>query len=282
VEHTWIGQYFSPCAYIHDLQHGIDLYYPGTKLAFTEFRYGGADHISGGIAIADVLGIFGQYGVYMANYWDPISGYISSAYKIFRNYDGEHHTFGDIHVSATAEDYRTASIYAALNSVDTSEMHIMAMNKNYDSTLVANFTIDANTIFKDVQIYAFHQGDSTISYVGSVDHIAGNHFSYPIPPLTVCHFVLTGSITSIPAFNNEKREVNILPNPSAGEFTIGFRPEDISKGLIIYNVMGEPVYQSAVTGEKMDIDLSGQPDGIYYLTVTNEQRRMTSVMMIQH
>ena len=282
VENTWIGTYFSPCAYIHDLQHGIDLYYPGTKLAFTEFRYGGADHISGGIAIADVLGIFGQYGVYMGNYWDPITGYISSAYKIYRNYDGSNHTFGDIHVSATAEDYRTASIYASLNSNDTSEMHIVAMNKNYDSTLLASFTIEANTLFHDAQIYAFHQGDSAIQYIGSVDKITGNQFSYPIPQLSVYHFVLNGPTTSIPGLKREEMIVNILPNPSNGEFIIEQLQENLSTRLDIYNIMGESIYQSNVCQEKMAIDLSAQPEGIYFLTLTNAQTRLGSALVIKH
>ena len=281
VEKTWIGEYFSPVAYIHDLQHGIDTYYPGTKLAFTEFRYGGANHISGGIAIADVLGIFGQYGVYMGNYWDPITGYISSAYKIYRNYDGQHHTFGDIHVSATAEDYRTASIYASLNSVDTTEMHIVTMNKNYDSTLVADFIIDANTIFHHAAIYAFNEGDSTIYSVGSVDNITGNHFSYPIPPLSVYHFVLSGVTTSIPAWKKEEPVVSILPNPSHGEFNIEFLQTNLSMGLDIYNVLGESIYHSNGVNEKMEIDLSGQPEGIYYLTLTNGERRWSSALVIQ-
>ncbi len=282
LENTWIGQYFSPCAYIHDLQHGIDTYFPGTKLAFTEFRYGGADHISGGIAIADVLGIFGQFGVYMGNYWDPITGYISSAYKIYRNYDGENHTFGDIHVSAGTNDYRTASVYASLNSSDTTEMHIVAMNKNYDSTIVAGFNIDANTLYYEAKIYAFNQVDSTIQYVGSLDNITGNEFSYAIPPLSVYHFVLRGTTTAVAELNPEKRAVNILPNPSNGQFTIEHSPENLPVHLDIYNVVGEKIYQTEIAQGKTLVDLSTQPEGIYFLTFTNSQTRFTSEMVIQH
>jgi len=282
VENTWIGMYFSPCAYIHDLQNGIDLYNPGTKLAFTEFRFGGADHISGGIAIADVLGIFGQYGVYMGNYWDPIAGYISSAYKIYRNYDGHNQTFGDLHVAATTDDYRTASVYASLSNLDTSEMHIVAMNKNYDSTLVAHFSIAANTLFQHAEIYAFDQADSTIHYKGSLNNITGNKFNYTIPPLSVYHFVLSGLPTSISDLNKEDRQVNISPNPSNGEFVIENQKENPSMGLDIYNAMGELIYQSKITQVKTAIDLSDQRDGIYFITFADAETRFTSEVVIQH
>ena len=38
---------------------------PAMKLSFTEWNYGGGSDISGAIATADTLGIFGSYGVYM-------------------------------------------------------------------------------------------------------------------------------------------------------------------------------------------------------------------------
>ncbi len=48
--------------------------YPGTKLAMTEYNFGAGDHISGGLAQADVLGIFGREGLYLANYWGDGAG----------------------------------------------------------------------------------------------------------------------------------------------------------------------------------------------------------------
>ena len=35
----------------------------------TEYNFGAGDHISGGLAQADVLGIFGREGLYLGNYW---------------------------------------------------------------------------------------------------------------------------------------------------------------------------------------------------------------------
>jgi len=70
-EDSWIGQWFASTAFplIPKLKSSIEKYNPGTKLAITEFDYGARNHISGGIATADVLGIYGKYGVYFSTYW---------------------------------------------------------------------------------------------------------------------------------------------------------------------------------------------------------------------
>src|SRR5262249_15070543 len=40
--------------------------YPGSKLAITEYNWGGLEHINGALAQADVLGIFGREGLDLA------------------------------------------------------------------------------------------------------------------------------------------------------------------------------------------------------------------------
>ena len=85
----------------------IAAHYPGTGLAFTEWNYGGGDHISGAIAYADVLGIFGREGVDLATYW-PLHERrelrLRPPSRAFRNYDGAGGHFGDTSVRATTSD----------------------------------------------------------------------------------------------------------------------------------------------------------------------------------
>lgn len=75
-EESWIGLYFSPVALLPSVQGSIARFYPGTRLAVTELNYGGENHISGAIAIADVLGIFADHKVYMSNHWGAIDGFV--------------------------------------------------------------------------------------------------------------------------------------------------------------------------------------------------------------
>ncbi|HEY6124005.1 MAG TPA: glycoside hydrolase family 44 protein, partial [Steroidobacteraceae bacterium] len=62
-----------PIRLLPRLKAKIAANYPDTKLAITEYNYGGGNHISGGIAQADVLGVFGREGLYAATLWRLIN-----------------------------------------------------------------------------------------------------------------------------------------------------------------------------------------------------------------
>jgi len=89
--------------------------YQGTKIAFTEYNYGGGNDISGAIAQADVLGIFGREGVYAAALWpmNEDNSFIYGAFNAFLNYDGAGAGFGTTGISAVTSDYAMSSVYAS-------------------------------------------------------------------------------------------------------------------------------------------------------------------------
>jgi len=89
-ENSWIAQSFRRiCPLIPKLTASINKYYPGTKLAFTEFTYGGENDITGGIATTDALGIFGKIRSVLCNILagNSTTSYVQSAYRIYRNYE---------------------------------------------------------------------------------------------------------------------------------------------------------------------------------------------------
>jgi hypothetical protein len=60
--------------------------YPGTKFSISEWASTADDEIAGGLVTADVLGIFGRYGVDVATYWsnpDPM-GPVGLAFWLYR------------------------------------------------------------------------------------------------------------------------------------------------------------------------------------------------------
>jgi uncharacterized protein (TIGR03437 family) len=150
-----VAPYFIP-----RLRQMIGQYYPGTKLAFTEYNWGALDDINGGLAQADLLGIFGREGLDLATLWDP--GPVPKpalfspptppglkptdpgafAFKIYRNYDGIGGTFGETGVQATTGDPDQLSIFAAQRS--DAALTILVLNKttgDLSSTVqIANFT----------------------------------------------------------------------------------------------------------------------------------------------
>ncbi len=191
VEDSWIAQSFrSYLPLLPEIQSSINSYYPGTALAITEFTYGAPEHFSGGIAMADVLGIFGKYGLFMSNYWGDSNDYVSAAYKIYRNYDGSNSTFGDTKVHSTMNDKENSSIYASIFGENLSELHIIVINKNFDDAINGSFNIESSRPYISGTIWAFDSTSSTISETTPIGTIIDNSFSYTIPPLTVCHIIL--------------------------------------------------------------------------------------------
>lgn len=219
LEKSWISQWFPTfLPLIPRLKSSIDTYYPGTKLAMTEFNYGGDTHISGGIAIADVLGIFGKYGMYLATYWqgDGDARYVSSAYKLYRNYDGAGSTYGDTKVKADTTDVENSSVYGSIVGGDDTTLHLIVINKNYDSTGTFNFRIAGVRNYTSARIWAFDSTSNSITERTAVSNIANNSFSYSIPKLTVCHFVLRSSGTINPTPTPVRTPTPVItgtPNP---------------------------------------------------------------------
>ena len=109
----------------------VDAHYPGTKLAVTEYNWGALDHINGALAQADVLGIFGREGLDLATLWAPPTPAQPGAFafRMFRNYDGAGHQFGDIRVRARSTDQDLVAIYAAERTADRI-LTIVVINKS--------------------------------------------------------------------------------------------------------------------------------------------------------
>jgi hypothetical protein len=125
--------------------------YPGTMTAITEYNWGGQEHINGAVAQADILGIFGEYGLDLAALWgapdaSQVPGLI--AFEIYRNYDGNKSTFGDTALASSSADQSKLSVYGALRSSDQA-VTVVVINKTYGdltATLsLQNFTSSSTT-----------------------------------------------------------------------------------------------------------------------------------------
>ncbi|WAM33659.1 glycoside hydrolase family 9 protein [Caldicellulosiruptor morganii] len=193
-ENSWINQWFPEyLPLLPNIKADIDKYYPGTKLAITEFDYGGKDHISGGIALADVLGIFGKYGVYMAARWGDSGSYAQAAYNIYLNYDGKGSRYGSTCVSAETTDVENMPVYASIEGEDDSTVHIILINRNYDRKLKAEIKMNNTRVYTGGEIYGFDSTSSQIRKIGVLSNIQNNTITIEVPNLTVYHIVLTSS-----------------------------------------------------------------------------------------
>ncbi|HEY4223924.1 MAG TPA: glycoside hydrolase family 44 protein, partial [Myxococcota bacterium] len=110
-ETSWIVDDYlgGPIDLLHTLQGQIDAHYPGTRLSFSEWNYGGGQDISGAVAVADVLGSFGRQGVFAATFF-PLSDdepYDVAALALV------HAGLGSTSVHAETSDIARVSVYAS-------------------------------------------------------------------------------------------------------------------------------------------------------------------------
>ncbi|MEO7426199.1 MAG: glycoside hydrolase family 44 protein [Fibrobacteria bacterium] len=216
VENSWISKSATPrpgtgnpgpINLLPRILASIAKYNPGTKLAITEYHYGEGDHISGGLAQADFLGICAKMDVYAASFW-PLDGklsYVKAAFRLFRNYDGNKGLFGSISAAATASDNQNASVFASYVPAGD-EVHIIALNKNTAEPVRGTFTVTSPVALTQGKVFGFDGTATTLSEKAAVATVTGNVFTYVLPPLSASHFVIKTAAV-LPS-------VSILSNPS--------------------------------------------------------------------
>jgi len=131
--------------------------YPGTKLAITEYNWGGQEHINGALAQADILGIFGREGLDIGTLWGApdatkqIPGLM--AFEIYRNYDGANSTFGNESLSSSTDDRSQLAVYSALRTSDN-KLTVIVINKTYGD-LTSALSLDNFTPNGQAQVYQY-------------------------------------------------------------------------------------------------------------------------------
>ncbi|MFZ0960415.1 MAG: glycoside hydrolase family 44 protein [Terriglobia bacterium] len=139
---------------IPTMQAWIANNYPGTKTATSEYNWGGQEHINGALAQADLLGIFGAYGLDLATLWGPPDATQTPglvAFEIYRNYDGKNSQFGNVALASTSANQGLLSVYGALRTADGA-LTVVVINKTYgdlNTTLSLNNFTTASTAAQD-------------------------------------------------------------------------------------------------------------------------------------
>ena len=149
--------------------------------------------VSGAVAEADTLGIFGRYSVFAATAWplgdsSPGNDWAVAAFDAYRNYDGKGGTVGDAQASVVADDTTDASFYAFTHQDGSAGMEIVAINKTCHD-LAANISLANAAVQTVAGVYQIVDGDTAqIVAVDSVPAFA-TPWVYTLPPLSVTTIV---------------------------------------------------------------------------------------------
>jgi len=179
----------------------VNAIYPGTPLSFTEWGASLAQNsstdFSTAIADADTLGVFGREGLTFGSRWGgPTTGTAAyQAWKLFTNYDGAHHMFEPVSVSATNNGNSDLfSSFASLNSSGTT-MTIMILNKDPQNSAQVAFNLSGFS----ASTYTAYTINSTASSAIVASASAPWSPSQSFPPYSITLLVVTGAETLKPS-----------------------------------------------------------------------------------
>jgi len=194
---TWVERYQfkGPMQLIPRFKDWINTYYPGTKLALSEYSIdSGHKSIVDALAEMDVLGIFGREQLDFANMWTPPAPTdpIAYAFRMFRNYDGNGHPFGDMSISAASSDPSSLSIYAAQRTSD-SAVTILVINKTM-APITSVISLAHLSLPPAAQVYLY-SGANLKSIVASSDSpITSGVLKYTFPSDSAVMFIVQPTI----------------------------------------------------------------------------------------
>jgi hypothetical protein len=140
---SWIG---AKIRLIPRMRQWVAKDYPGTKISLSEYNLSVADPVTNALIQADVLGIFAREGLDLATRWGMGNdgGLTDDAYRLYRNYDGEHGRFGDTWVRSTSTDQARLAVYAAQRTSDDAYT-IVVINKG-DRSLRSPLSLAGMTV----------------------------------------------------------------------------------------------------------------------------------------
>jgi hypothetical protein len=203
-ERSWVSEVQSgPIRLLPLLREKIAAHYPGTKLAITEYYYGRGGDITGGIAQADVLGIFGREGVFAATLWPnanlsavPYGGnpdrayrYVIGAFRMFRDYDGRGGKFGDLGLAAGTSDVVGSSVYASADDTTAARVVIVAINK-LSRSRAARLELTGSVAWSSAESYTLTDG-APEPHPGRAPVMDGPRaLDFTMPPRSVSTIVL--------------------------------------------------------------------------------------------
>ncbi|TAL62892.1 MAG: T9SS type A sorting domain-containing protein [Bacteroidetes bacterium] len=141
-----------------------------------------------------------------------------------------------------------------------------------------------NTSWTDITCYP--AGD-TVDYMVEVVHPTGCNPSIKNPqvmqaiPSTRSNKFTVGTTVTSSADPVSALHLIIYPNPSAGKFTVTTSGKDIST-VEIYNMMGEKVYSisNVKSSNTKEINISSQPDGVYFISLRSRNEIATQKIVI--
>ena len=187
-------------------------YYPGTPIGITEYNWGAENHINGATAQADVYGIFGREGLDIGARWTT-PGTTTPTYKamkMYRNYDGNRSSFGDVSVRAlSSANADNLSVFAAERTSDGA-VTVMAISKVLSGSTPVTVSLANAVPGAAAQVWQLTSAN-TIARLTDVP-LSGSSFTTSVPAQSITLFVLPAANGPV----NQPPAASVTATPASG------------------------------------------------------------------
>ena len=239
----------------------VNSIYPGLPLSITEWsaEIAGAADFSTALGDADAYGIIGRERVYLASRWETPNPANPNyeALKLFTNYDGQHHGFAPISVSATnTGNPDLLSSYAAMNAAGTS-MTVLVLNKDPQNPAPVSFSFNGFTP-TEVTSYSLSKSSPNSIVASSAQPWVSIRV---VPAYTATLFVITGTTAKLPAVQWDLNP-DTIQVPANGTVTLS--PKIVSGTGSV--TLGTPQADSGITVAVTSASVTSTKNGVVTVT----------------
>ncbi len=165
------------------LREWVDTYHPGLGISIGEWNFGGETHMSGGLAVAEVLGRFGLEGLTSAYYWAGPAPKSPAfwAFRAYRNFDA----LGGRFLDWTVPVKGSATLTSLFASRDAERKKVVALLLNLSpiTPLRPDVTVTGCGALSSVRAFSYRGGED-----GFMPHLVtqrDNGLTLSVPPYSI-------------------------------------------------------------------------------------------------
>ncbi len=153
----------------------------------TEYNYGGAGQLASGLALADALARFARPSMLLAAHWGALGGWLGTAFRLYRNYDGRGGRFPDADFAVETSRPESVSLRAGTQG---GRLHLVAINRATEPQTL-DILLDRPLPPSRLTRYGFEAGHPDVAVLGASEAVSGITLRLILPPRSAQHCVAT-------------------------------------------------------------------------------------------
>ena len=161
--------------------------FPGTRIAITEYNYGGIGQLASGLALADALARLARPELLLAAQWGALDGWLGTAFRLYRNYDGKGGRFPDHGLPVEVSTPEAITLRAGR---DGNRLHVVLVNRSTAPQPV-DIILDRPLPASKLSRYGFDSAHREVAAMGAPEPVSGTTFRLTLPARSAQHGVVS-------------------------------------------------------------------------------------------